>query len=87
MIQMMANENLDLYGKMTPAVLNETVLVAKEFLDRELAKYESWEEAVAADKFISGLFDNPIPLDRFQQLKNKGVGRDTIQKFLGSKRN
>ena len=43
MIRIMANENLDDW-KTTPAIYTETVLVAKEYLDGELAKYESWEE-------------------------------------------
>lgn len=39
MVQIMAEENLD--WSTSPAVINETVLAAKEFLDAELAKYET----------------------------------------------
>lgn len=43
MIRIMANENMDDW-QLSPAVINETVAVAKEYLDSELAKYETWEE-------------------------------------------
>jgi hypothetical protein len=43
MIKIMGDENL-LQGTSSPAILYETILVAKEFLDGELAKYGSWEE-------------------------------------------
>lgn len=49
----------------------------KEFLDAELAKYETWE---TSDKFIKGLFDNQRS---FETAKGMGIGRDTILKFLG----
>jgi hypothetical protein len=50
MLKIMAEENLN--WTTSPAVVNETVLAAKEFLDAELAKYETWE---TSDKFIKGL--------------------------------
>jgi len=40
-------------GTTSPAVINETVLAAKEFLDAELAKYDDWNHA---DKNIRVLF-------------------------------
>lgn len=83
MIQMMANENYQ-QDKMSLKVLNETVSVAKTFLDGELAKYGSWEELTTENKLIRGLFDKPMELRRFQQLKSEGVGHTTIKKFLGA---
>lgn len=53
-----------------------TVQTAKEYLDAELAKYETWE---AAGDFAKGITDD----EHFYQLKKNGVGRTTIQKFLG----
>jgi hypothetical protein len=82
MLQMMANENFQQW-KMSIAVLNETVLVAKEFLDGELAKYELWG-AVLKDpnKFIRVLFGTE---HAFMQTKRSpgGVGQTIIHKFLG----
>jgi len=80
MIKIMANENMDEW-KLIPKVMIETVLVTRDFLNAELAKYGSWEE-FAADGSISGLYPEPIPLDRWRQLLTKGVGRETILKFL-----
>jgi len=54
--------------------------VAKEFLDRELAKYKSWTEA-RAYKFIGSLFDNA---GNFMQSKTRGVGQTILLKFFGS---
>ena len=39
----MSNENLDSW-KTNTAVIIETVRVAKDYLDGELGKYESWEK-------------------------------------------
>lgn len=87
MLKIMANENLE--WSSSPAVMNETVLATKEFLDAELAKYESWEDL--SDKNIRQIFydrkkkdGTPIkPEHAFVNTKTKGVGRDTILKFLG----
>lgn len=80
MLQMMANENFQ-QDKMSPKVINETVSVAKEFLDGELAKYGSWEEVQKdLNKFIQILFDTE---HSFIQTKTHGVGHTTIRKFLG----
>ena len=79
MLQMMANENYQ-QDKMSQKVLNETVDVAKTFLDGELAKYGSWEEA-RVYKLIHSLFGNA---GNFALAKTKkGVGSTTIKKFLG----
>lgn len=76
MIQIMANENLSDW-KQSPAVINETVAAAKEYLDGELARCESWERV---NTFIKSLFESP---ESFTKTKQTGVGQTTILKFLG----
>ena len=78
MIRIMANENMEDW-KLTPLVINETISVAKDFLDGELAKYENWEEVPP------GLLDSIDLKNRsaFQNIKTKGAGTPTICKFLG----
>jgi hypothetical protein len=51
-----------------------------DFLNAELAKYESWDEFKQVNKSI-----NPIISDasNFEQLKQRGVGQTTILKFVG----
>ena len=39
MIQIMANENMEQWG-MIPSAINETIKVARDLLNSELAKYE-----------------------------------------------
>jgi hypothetical protein len=78
MLRVMANENMDEW-KASPAVINETVLAAKEFIDAELAKYETWEEA-RSDKNIRALFNSQ---EDWATPKGRGAGRDTILAFLG----
>jgi len=78
MIQIMANENRVEYKTNTFVTL-ETVKAARDFLNAELAKYESWEEAPR------GLI-NSLDLNNrsaFENIKTKGVGQTTILKFLG----
>ena len=76
MLRIMASENLEGWGT-NPAVAIETVLATKEFLDGELAKCETW---ATSDKSIRGLFDSQRA---YETAKGMGVGRETIQKFLG----
>jgi hypothetical protein len=76
MIKIMANENLDDW-QTSPAVINETVHAARDYLDSELAKCESWERT---DKNIRSLFSSP---ESYTKTRETGVGRDTIRKFLG----
>jgi len=78
MIKIMANENMDDW-KNVPAVYTETVLVAKEYLDGELAKYETWDE-FRSNKSIRPIFESE---PEFRSVKGKGVGQTTILKFLG----
>jgi hypothetical protein len=51
--------------------------VAKEYLEGELAKYDSWNHA---DGNIRVIFSSN---SQFQQCKRDGVGREVIKKFLG----
>ena len=80
MIKIMANENRDSW-KCSPAVINETVWVVRDYLNKELAKYKTWEEMSTAGKNTSGHF--PKDEHRYGQLRIEGVGRETILKFLG----
>lgn len=77
MLRIMANENMDAWS-LTPVVVNETVLAAKEFLDGELRKTETFKDM--ATKSIRRLFDNA---KSFFDAKRDGVGQTTILKFLG----
>ncbi|MFA5376816.1 MAG: ParB/RepB/Spo0J family partition protein [Dehalococcoidia bacterium] len=76
MIRIMANENMDDW-KSSPAVVNETVSVAKEFIDAEMAKAESWE---TLNESIKRLFDSRAS---YSDARTKGAGQTTILKFLG----
>jgi hypothetical protein len=76
MLRVMANENMDEW-KASPAVINETVLAAKEFIDAELAKYETWD---TSNIFIKGLFPNQ---KAYETTKGMGAGQTTILAFLG----
>lgn len=77
MVKIMAEENLN--WTTTPAVINETVLAAKEFLDGELAKAETWAKLKSTNKSISSLFEDEHGYRRAKA----GVGQTTILKFLG----
>ena len=61
MLKMMADENLDVWQH-TTAVINETVLAAKRFLDAELAKCDSWE---ALNESIKCLFTDDFDFTIF----------------------
>jgi hypothetical protein len=70
------NENMDQW-KMNPGVVMETVSTARDFLDKELAKFDDWNNV---NVFIKVLFGSAR---QFQQCKRDGVGQTTILKFLG----
>ena len=53
MIQIMAEENLN--WSTAPTVMVQTVRATKEFLDAELAKYETWDHA---EESFSMIFDS-----------------------------
>lgn len=57
MIRIMANENME-YWKYDLAVRVETVRAVRNFLNTELAKYDSWEDACANKSIITKLVDN-----------------------------
>lgn len=62
------------------------LIIGSEMLDKELAKYESWEEFKKHNFNLINLLDlkSKKTADRnYQILKSKGVGQTTILKFLG----
>lgn len=77
MLLLMADENDR--EQPSPAIINQTILTVKEYLDTELAKYKNWNHAATC---VRVLFSTN---SQFQEVKNRpeGVGRDTILKFLG----
>lgn len=75
MIKIMANENRDSY-KANRSVTIETVKVAREFLKEQMNK--EWDDL---DKSIRVNFLNK---HAFDVAKGMGIGKQTIQKFLGS---
>jgi hypothetical protein len=77
MIKIMANENMEDW-KLTTSVLIETVSVAKEYLENQLAKYDRWEDIDPGE--FTRIFENQ---HSFTQSKTHGIGRDIIKKFLG----
>jgi len=81
MLRIMANENLEGWGS-SPQVAIETVSVVKEYLDGELAKYETWREFSSNESIRTILLDVQSE-PTFRKLKGSGVGQTTILKFLG----
>jgi len=79
MIRIMANENLE--WSSAPIIINETVLVAKKFLDKELAKYNTIKGFEKSD--LINLLGLKGQENQFQSLRSRGVGQNTICKFLG----
>ena len=78
MLQIMAEENLN--WSTSPAIMTQTIQTAKEFLDAELAKYDTLE---LAGDFASQLFDDQQAFANAKRKDTGGVGRDTLVKFLG----
>ena len=79
MLKIMAEENLN--WTTSPAVVNETVLAAREFLNAELKKYKTWEDACANESIITTIVDNA---KAFVKLRDQRPGQTTILKFLGA---
>jgi len=77
MIRIMANENMDEWRN-EPAIYTETVLATKEFLDKEIDKYQDLEHV--KNIMLNSLFENE---QVFKAAKKKGAGREIIHKFLG----
>ena len=65
---------------MTPAVVNETIMAAKTYLDGELRKYKSVKKLPPN---LINLLDSKTNEQAFSSLKTKGAGQTTILKFLG----
>jgi len=81
LLRMMANENLDTW-KTTPSVINETVLAAKEFIEREIKNYKTWTEVNNTKSYLINLLDRNLSEGKYQSLKKDGVGQTIILKFL-----
>jgi len=78
MIQMMINENMSDWSADT-VTINESVRAAKMFLDKELEKYNTWDELRCTI--------NSLPIENepeFRSVKSKGIGQNTLLKFMGS---
>ena len=73
MLKIMANENMDDW-KTTPAVIHETVLAAKEFIEKEIE--QEWK---VLSNVIQNLFENE---HGYKISRGKGVGWQTILRFL-----
>ena len=85
MIQIMLNENMQEWN-ITISVINESVRVAKDYIDSELRKYESWEELKRTGGTTSMLFktwDFKSEPELWQRLKTRGVGKETLEIFMG----
>ena len=76
MLRIMANENMEQWGS-NNAVIIETIKAVRNFLDAELAKYETWE---LFNESIKQLFESEA---QYRNTKSKGVGQTTIKKFMG----
>jgi hypothetical protein len=78
MLRIMANENMDQWND-SVAVISETVRATRDYLNAELAKYESWEELEKyPNNSIKVLFTGTK--GDFQKVKKYGVGQGTILK-------
>ena len=89
MLRIMANENLDSW-KTTTAVINETVLATKEFLQNEFRKYKTPKElplplsniTVVENGRVLGVIGD-MPNNKYAEMRKKGVGQFVIEGFLG----
>ena len=66
-----------------PEVINQTIWQAKKFLEKELRKYNTYNElknrCPKSGRTILGVNSEPA----FRKLKGDGIGEGTILKFLG----
>lgn len=62
--------------------MNETVYVAKQYLDSELAKYENWEEVLKYPNSSIRVLFSGVKGD-FLKARQQGVGQVTLKNFLG----
>ena len=79
MLRIMAEENIE--WSTSPAVINETVLAVKTFLDGELANYKNIKEFKKSD--LINLLGLKGKENQFQSIRKRGVGQTVILKFLG----
>jgi len=77
MLQAMAEENREI-GQHDIKIMTSTIEQVKNFLDGELARFETWKQA-RSSKFTTTLFENG---GNFGRAKKEGVGQKTILKFL-----
>jgi len=83
MVRIMATENREQYDE-NQAILIETVQTVRDYLNRELAKCKSWDEAKKVVELNNLFKDEPNPLASYGQAKGKqGIGRNIIIRFLG----
>ncbi len=81
MIRIMANENMTDWSS-TTSVIVETIQVAKEYIEKELKKYDSWNEFRKSELNKNIKFNNA---QTFESAKcEKGIGQTIILNFLGS---
>lgn len=80
MLRIMANENMAEWSA-SPAVMTETVLSARDFIDDVFSQVDTWEQ-FRGDKNISPNFPGmtePV----YRAIKSQGAGREAIMSFLG----
>ena len=87
MIKIMANENKTEWSHEDPKIINETVRAARDFLNAELAKYDSYEQACHGGKFTTVIFSSNSQFMQCKGIDTKtgkmiGVGRDIILNSL-----
>lgn len=78
MVRIMAEENLEWLT--SPAVVYQTVMTVKKYLDEELAKTDTMSDLPQG---LMNLLDLKDKRSSYENLKTKGVGQPTILKFLG----
>lgn len=59
-----------------------TVEEIRDFLNKKLRAYSTWEELVAKEKFFFCLYPNSLPLDVYRRIQTTGVGKEPILDFL-----
>ncbi|MFA5379016.1 MAG: ParB/RepB/Spo0J family partition protein [Dehalococcoidia bacterium] len=81
MLRIMANENMAEWSA-NPAVMTETVLAARDFLDMELKQIHTWEQ-FRSYKNKGSNFPGIVVEPEFRTIKSRGAGGETIMAFLG----
>jgi hypothetical protein len=82
MVLMMVQENMTQRG-VSVEMINGTVREVKEFLEVELTKYDTWDEAKKVGEITNLFAEDKNPIATFGQVKGKqGVGRTILKRFL-----